>query len=127
MKNVILGLFGGIVFIYSVIICLSIFTIQSRKNEVENCLAQIVEQTLEENYVPLLMRTNDYQVPDATIVKNQIIKDIERRITSNSTYTITILACDMDKGILSVRIDEAYPMPMGKRRAWHFTKTAIVE
>jgi hypothetical protein len=127
MKNIIVGVFGGLIFFYTILISLSIYSVQSRKNELKNCLSEIVWQTLDSYYVPVVLREADYEAADEELIEEELIEELERRLRSDSTYSITILACDMDKGILSVRVDERYSLPNGKEKRWHYAKTAIVE
>jgi hypothetical protein len=127
MKNVVLGMIGGILIIYTALISLTIYGIQSRKNEVENALSQVVVDTLKEHYVPEMFRDLDYSPDSADSIGEEICGELERRITSDSEVTVTILSCDMDKGILSVRVDESYRLFDGTQREWSFSKTAIVD
>ena len=46
MKNIILGMIGGAVAIYLVVFCLSVYSISARKNEMENCISQVLEQNM---------------------------------------------------------------------------------
>lgn len=127
MKNVIIGVFGGMMFFYTIMIAVSIYSVQSRKNELENCLSEIVWQTLDNYYVPKILRESDYEPVSEEKVREEVSEEIERRMHSDSNYSITILACDMDMGILSVRVDEKYILPNGKEKSWHYAKTAVVE
>ncbi len=114
-------------FFYTVMIAVSIYSVQSRKNELENCLSEIVWQTLDNYYVPKILRESDYEPVSEEKVREEVTEEIERRMHSDSNYSITILACDMDMGFLSVRVDEKYILPNGKEKSWHYAKTAVVE
>ena len=46
MKNIILGMTGGAIVIYLIVFCLSVYSISARKNEMENCISQVLEQNL---------------------------------------------------------------------------------
>jgi hypothetical protein len=83
--------------------------------------------TLKEHYVPEMFRDLDYSPDSADSIGEEIRGELERRITSDSEVTVTILSCDMDKGILSVRVDESYRVFNGTQRDWSFSKTAIVD
>jgi hypothetical protein len=127
MKNTILGIVGGLLIIYTAVIALTIYGIQTRKNEVENVLSQIVVDTLKEHYVPEILRDMDYRPDPPDDIETEIRDELALRITSDTDVTITILACDMDKGILSVRVDETYYLFNGVERNYSHSKTAIVD
>ena len=50
MKNMVLGILGIFIGIYTIVVSLSIYSMQTRKNELENCLSQVVKHTLETYY-----------------------------------------------------------------------------
>ena len=127
MKNIILGIIGTFLVIYTAVISLTVYGVQSRKNEVENVLSGIVTETLAEYYVPEILRDEKYVPANRTVVENTLSEELLRRITSDSDVQITIIACDMDKGILSARVDETYFLPNGTKKTWSFAKTAIVD
>ena len=62
---------------------------------------------------------------DAT--SEQAVERIFRIKKRSSAKSLVLLACDMDMGILSVRVDETFMLPGGKEKSWHYAKTAIVE
>jgi hypothetical protein len=127
MKNAVLGIIGAIMIVYTAVIGLTIYGIQSRKNEVENVLSQIVVDTLKEHYVPEILRDTDYRPDPPADIEAEIRDELALRITSDTEVTITILACDMDKGILSVRVDETYYLFNRAERNFTYAKTAIVD
>lgn len=127
MKNVLLGMIGGFLILYTAVISLSIYSISTRKNELENCLSQIVEDVLEANYVPEELRSEETRIAGRADIEQQVRDAVGLRIPSDSELQITILACDMEKGILSVRVDESYTMPNGATRNWYCAKTAVID
>ncbi len=127
MKNVILGIIGIFIVIYTVLISLSIYSVQSRKNELENCLSQVVEYVLEENYRPKEMLYGTGIPKSNEEIAKEIEKLIRMRISSDTMVDVYILECDMEKGILSVRIEETYILPNGKIRTDSYAKTAIID
>jgi hypothetical protein len=127
MKNAVLGILGGLLIIYTAVIALTIYGIQTRKNEVENVLSQIVVDTLKEHYIPEILRDTDYRPDPPTKIEAEIRDELALRITSDTDVTVTILSCDMDKGILSVRVDETYYLFNGAERTYSHSKTAIVD
>ena len=51
MKNIILGILGCMVAVYTIVSCLSIYSISTRKNEMENCISQVLKYHLNRYYV----------------------------------------------------------------------------
>ena len=43
MKNIILGILGCMIAVYTIVSCLSIYSISTRKNEMENCISQVLD------------------------------------------------------------------------------------
>lgn len=50
MKNIILGILGCMVAVYTIVSCLSIYSISTRKNEMENCISQVLKYHLNRYY-----------------------------------------------------------------------------
>ena len=46
MKNIILGILGCMIAVYTIVSCLSIYSISTRKNEMENCISQVLKYHL---------------------------------------------------------------------------------
>lgn len=127
MKNVVLGVVGGFLLLYIAMIGLTIFGIQSRENELENCLSDIVLDEIKLHYIPPVLREPDYEPVSSGVIQKEIRKELQYRITSDSDYSVELLACDMDKGLLSVCVVETYRLPNGKEKRWKYTKTAIID
>lgn len=113
--------------IYTAVISLTIYGIQSRENEVQNALSEIVVDTLSEYYVPEILRGSGYVPEETEEIEREIREELLRRISSDTTVRVTVIACDMEKGILSVRVDETYQLPNGAQKVWAYAKTAIVD
>jgi hypothetical protein len=118
MKNIILGVLGCLLAVYTIVSCLSIYSISTRKNEMENCISQIMQQTMESYYAK---DTTDEDV--AAIVKQEILTQLH----SQSQVTIEVRACDMTNGILSIRVKEDFTLPDGEKKEISCNKTLIVE
>lgn len=118
MKNIILGAIGCAVAVYIIASCLSIYSISARKNEMENCIAQVLEQDMELYFA---QEYSDTQV--AAFVK----QDILQQLHSSSQVTIDIRFCDMQQGLLSVRVQEKFMLPGGRDKVIICEKTIIVE
>ena len=118
MKNVILGLLGCVIAIYTIVSCLSIYSISSRKNEVENCVAQVVKQNMQRYYAK---EHSDAEV--SAFVKQDLISQLR----SDSRVSVDILACDMRTGILSVSVKEGFLHATGTQKVIQCNKAMIVE
>lgn len=127
MKNVILGIFGIFCVIYTTIISLTIYAIQSRKNELENCLSQVIEAVLKEHYSPIELREESHIAKSEEEIRTQIEQEIRLRIHSETLVDVQILVCNMEKGILSVLVKEQFKLPNGHVKTASYSKTAIME
>ena len=116
MKNIVLGLLGCAMVIYTIVSCLSIYSISSRKNEVENCLAMVVRKNLTEYY--------HGEASDAEVV-SAVKQELLSQLFSDSRVTVDIYACDMEKGVLSVGVTEEFYLPNGMWKKIKCTKTAV--
>jgi hypothetical protein len=118
MKNIILGMIGSLIAVYTFVSCLGIYSISSRKNEMENNIAKVLEQNLREYY--------GKENGDADAAQS-VKEDMLGGLGSDSTVSINILACDMSAGILSVAVTETFTLPGGKEKSVSCEKTVIVE
>ena len=118
MKNIILGFTGCMLVICTLICCLSIYSISVRKNEMENNTAQAVEQNLKTFYQS---GKSDEEAKEA------LRQELMLRLKSASQLTVDVKACDMEKGILSVRVTEQFTLPGGQKNEVTCEKTMIVE
>lgn len=49
-ENIILGILGCMIAVYTIVSCLSIYSISTRKNEMENCISQVLKYHLNRYY-----------------------------------------------------------------------------
>lgn len=118
MKNIILGMIGGAVAIYLVVFCLSVYSISARKNEMENCISQVLEQ----NMIHFYGNTdNDVEV------KQAVTQDLITRLQADSKIVVDVYTCDMKNGIIAATIREEFYLPIGTRKNIACTKTVIAE
>ena len=54
-------------------------------------------------------------------------EEIAMRISSDTQVQTEVLACDMEKGLLSVRVTERFSLPGGRQKTLVFAKTAIID
>jgi len=118
MKNVIIGITGGFIILYTVVICLSIYGSVSRSNEMEHGLSRSVETVLLRSYQTSTSHSE---------VLTQVEQELQQWIASESEVEITLKVCDLQKGILSVEVIEQYRTPFGAVRKKQYEKTAIIE
>ena len=137
MKNIFLGIIGMFLLLYTTVLQLGMFQIDTRENEIENCLSEVLESTLKDHYYGLddinpgvCERVPKENLPgylEEEEIAYQITEDIKLRLGSDSQVDITILACDMEKGILSAEVTQTFLMPGGKEKTLSGKKTVIVE
>ncbi|MCI7531661.1 MAG: hypothetical protein MSA59_02140 [Lachnobacterium sp.] len=118
MKNIILGMTGGAIVIYLIVFCLSVYSISARKNEMENCISQVLEQNLLSYY--------GGERSDAE-VRSVVTQDLIGRLQADSKTVIDVHTCDMRQGILAATIREEFFLPIGTSKTITCSKTVIVE
>lgn len=118
MKNIVLGLLGCAMVVYTIVTCLGVYSVSSRKNEMENCVAMIVQKNLETYYHT---STSDAEV------EAYVKQDLMSQLFSDSKVTVDIYGCDMSQGILSVGVTEEFYLPNGMSKSLKVVKTAIVD
>jgi hypothetical protein len=104
--------------VYTIASCLSIYSISARKNEMENCVAQVLDQTLKRYYG---------QENGSDKAKAQVKEALLEQLHSSSQVSIGVSACDMQAGILSVSVQETFTLPGGQEKTISCDKTIIVE
>lgn len=148
MKQIILGLLGTSIVVYAIVSCLSVYSISSRRNEMENCLASVLAQSMEAYFVrqvPVWEKKEDRELTaesgespwkivyvrkrrysDAE-VEAFVRQDLTARLRSDSEITVSVRACDMERGILSVGITETFHLPNGMEKIIRCDKTLVAE
>lgn len=117
MKNVILAMLGIAICFYTITIGFSVFSTQTRKNELETSVARIVESTLEENYK---------EVEEEAILAS-MIEEITQALGGKEDVTVQVQQMDLQKGIISVRVEESFRQFNGQTKTLSCEKTVIVE
>lgn len=116
MKNVLIGIVGGMILVYMVVIQISLYTESVRQNELNQCVSDVTMQVL---------KGCRNQTDEAA---QKILTDrIRERLTSDSRVQIDVFACDMQKGIISVKVKEEFLYPNGKSGSVQTARTAIAE
>lgn len=117
MKNVILAMIGILITLYTIVISFQIMQVQIHKNTLDNCVARIVENHLENGFA---VRSNEE-------VRQAITQDIMASLGAETDVAIDVRKIDMDKGIISICVSETFSTLSGQKRTISCAKTAIVE
>ena len=118
MKNVILGMIGILVTLYTLQIGLNILYFQTQKNQLEKQVSRIVKHTLEA----------EYGSGEETAVKQMLIQEMKAAISDyEGNLEIEVQGMDLQKGFLSVRVTKRVEMLNGKEKTVVVEKTAIME
>lgn len=117
VKNIILGMIGVFISIYTLLIGLDILMYQTSKNQIEKQVSRIVKHVLEKNY----------QRDDVEMVKQMMTEEILSSVSKNGTIKVEIEAIDLEKGLLSVSVTKQIQMLNGKEKEIRIEKTAIVD
>lgn len=148
MKQIILGLLGTSIVVYAIVSCLSVYSISSRRNEMENCLASVLAQSMEAYFVrqvPVWEKKEDRELTGESgespwkivyvrerrysdeEVEAFVRQDLTARLRSDSEIAVSVRACDMERGILSVGITEKFHLPNGMEKIIRCDKTLVAE
>ena len=126
MKNVVLGIIGCFIVIYTSMLSLSVYNVCVRKNQIEKCLSAALVSAMNKYYKP-----NMYVVEKTAVnnnyVENELVSDIEDRLTTYADIDTTIYVCDMETGIISAGIEEEFELPMGMTKTISCTKTIVAD
>ncbi len=117
MKQVILAMVGTLVIVYVVMISFSVFSTQTRKNDLENHVGRIIESALKEQY----------QIGDEEEIAKRLTQEIITSLGNEEATTVQIKALDLDKGIISVLVEQEFMQFNGKLRKVACEKTVIME
>jgi len=106
MRNTIVIMTSVLLGILSLLILSTMHGRLDRRMELESNLSSIVEEIVED------MVLNSYYVGQSTdVVKEDLYQMLSKVIDASSEIAIDILGCDMEKGILSVRVTLSYRHP----------------
>lgn len=126
MKNVILGIVGAFVVLYTVVLSLGMYSVNTREDELEDCLSEVMLSTMEKYYVS--PETAPFQTAgDADMIKAELTEMLRLRINSKSELEVSIKECDMQLGILSVEVSGKFTLPNGKTKEVSCKKTLIAD
>lgn len=114
------------IILYTCVLSLSVYSVCIRKNQMEKCLSAALMSTMNRYYAPSMYLIENVEV-DNSLVKMQLVTDIEDRLGSDKDIDTTVFVCDMEKGIISAEIVENFELPMGFEKRISCTKTIIAD
>lgn len=117
MRNVILAFIGILITLYTFSLVFSVFSLQTRKNDLENHVARVVEDFLE----------SAYQNGSEQVVTQRLINELSQNVDDSGQLEVEVQALDLQKGIISVKVSETFRQFNGKERTIVCEKTAIME
>lgn len=103
--------------VYTVITGLGVYNTDVRYEEMEKALSQVLKQTLEANYGK---QTTEER-------KEQLVAEIKYRMGSDSDVEVVVHSMNLQKGIISVTVNESFMQLNGKRKQLKWKKTAIID
>lgn len=122
MKNVIIAVGLVLILILSAFISLTVYSHNTRQNEVEEALTVAVEQSLKNLKIDKQYAINNQEEFIADFTQRLILG-----IDSESTITVNILAVDIEKGLLDVEVIEEYNQLNGTVGTASYRKTVILD
>lgn len=122
MKNVIIASGLVLIIILTIFTSLTIYSNNSRQNEVEEALAMAVEQSLEN-----LKLEQEYEIHNEKEFVADFVQRLVIGLNSKSEIKVNVLAVDMDKGLLDVEVVEEYRQPNGTVGSASYRKTVILD
>jgi len=117
MKNVILTVIGLCIVLLTITISFSVFSIQKRKTELEDVVARVTLSVLEEYYTKT----------DTKRAKWTLYQGITNNLAADAEVNIVIQEMDLQKGILSVKVEERFQQFNGKIKTLVCEKTVLME
>ena len=121
-----MGIIGCFLVIYTVALSLGVHSMYVRKNEIDNCVASVLESSMERYYEKNGLLPENNTIDNAS-VQNEIIHVINERLQADSDTDVMVCACDMEIGIISVKVKEVFMLPGGVQKEINCKKTIIVD
>ena len=102
---------------YVALIGLNVYTIQTHKNELENCFSRVMQQTLE----------NYYRTDDTSVAIQMLEQELADALSQEEDLEVAITCMDLQKGILSAVVTEDISLLNGKQKRLSFEKTVLMD
>ena len=106
MKNVVLGIIGCLIVVYTAMLGLSVYNMTVRENQMEKSLSLALSGAMNRYYEPNMYIVDKKPVSSYDVEK-AVIEDINERLTAGGTAIATVYVCDMEKGIISAGIEKS--------------------
>ena len=140
MKNVVLGIIGCLIVVYTAMLGLSVYNMTVRENQMEKSLSLALSGAMNRYYEPnmyIVIAADRLFIHDMYIVDKKpvssydvekaLIEDINERLTAGGTAIATVYVCDMEKGIISAGIEEEFKLPTGVTKKISCKKTIVAD
>ena len=123
MKNVVVGIFSALTMIYVIAIILTLYNVNSRKNQIEKVTSDVMYEHMKNNLsiVTQVEEANEENSNELKIIQNpganKLKKELENRmifIKDKDELKISILKYDLNKGIICVEVHDKYRIFSGK-------------
>ena len=122
MKNVVLGVIGCLIVLYTAMLGLSVYNMTVRENQMEKSLSLALSGAMNRYYEPNMYIVDKKPVSSYDVEK-AVIEDINERLTAIAT----VYVCDMEKGIISAGIEEEFKLPTGVTKKISCKKTIVAD
>ena len=109
MKNVIVMMISAILGVLTLMVVMTMNGRTNRSMELQSSLPSIVESTLENMAV-----SKKYTINDRNEFLADMVESLAVSLDAASDIKVDVLGCDMEKGLLSVRVTAEYLHPNGK-------------
>ena len=123
MKNVVVGIFSALTMIYVIAIILTLYNVNSRKNQIEKVTSDVMYEHMKNNLsiVTQVEEVDEENSNELKIIQNpganKLKKELENRmifIKDKDELKISILKYDLNKGIICVEVHDKYRIFSGK-------------
>ena len=119
MKNLVLAMLGVMIGIYTMGIVFCIYSLETRKNALEEHVSRVLLRTLEQEY--------QGQDKHQDQVRKALEEELALDVGPNGQVEVEIGYLDLEKGIIHVVVQEHFLQFNGKERTIRCEKTAIVD
>ena len=118
MKNIMLGIIGTSIVLYTLQIGLNVLYFHTQKNQLEKHVSRVVKNTLEAGF----------EKEEETFVKQMLLEELKGAISDDGgELEIEVQGIDLQKGFLSVRVTKRVEMLNGNEKTIVVEKTAIMD
>ncbi len=127
MKNIILACIGSCALLYLSVLGLLIYNHQIRKNELDKTVSSVAKSTLLEYYKPWECANENQREMMQKEATERLQEEIQRRCATNADRKVETKILDLEKGIVSVEVEECYSLPGGNSKQIQLQKTILMD